>query len=411
MRPVFRILAIGLIFVATAVAWLALSGTIVYRTESQQDKLRHAVGQLWGSPQTQPAPEAGYTERVLREVTVWRDKQPVVEHKEDAVSHVLPLVGSDIKVRLAVDHRRKGLLWYATYRVQFEAAYRFRNTSAEAHDVWITFPFPAGDARLDNFRLAVAGRPVTEVPVTDGKIRARTRVAPGDEARLEVAYDSQGLDEWWYRFGEKVAQVRDFTLTMDTDFDGFDFPAGGISPAAKERRDGGWRLAWRFTNIFTDDRVGIGLPHRLNPGPWVAAVTAAAPVSLFLFFFLVLVLTTRRGINLHPMHYFFLAAAFFSFHLLLAYLVDHVDIHAAFAVCAAVSVLLVFTYMRLVAGVRFALVEVGVSQLVYQVGFSYTFFFEGYTGLVISALCVATLFATMQLTARLDWDEVFRRQA
>ena len=57
MRPVFRILAIGLIFVATAIAWLALSGTIVYRTESQQDKLRHAVGQLWGSPQTQPAPE------------------------------------------------------------------------------------------------------------------------------------------------------------------------------------------------------------------------------------------------------------------------------------------------------------------------------------------------------------------
>jgi len=411
MRPVIRILAIGLIFVATAVAWLALSGTIVYRTESQQDKLRHAVDQLWGSPQTQPAPTACYHEPVKRQVTVWRDKQAVVEEKVEEVGRALPLAGSDIRVRLAVDHRRKGLLWYATYRVHFEAAYRFRNTTAEARDVWITFPFPAGDARLDNFRLAVAGQPVTDAPVTDGKIRAVARVAPGEEARVEVAYDSQGLDEWRYRFGEKVAQVRDFTLTMDTDFDGFDFPAGGISPASKERRDGGWRLTWRFTNIFTDDRVGIGLPHRLNPGPWVAAVTAAAPVSLFLFFFLVLILTTRRGITLHPMHYFFLAAAFFSFHLLLAYLVDHVDIHVAFAVCAAVSLLLVFTYIRLVAGMRFALLEVGISQLVYQVGFSYTFFFEGYTGLVISALCVVTLFATMQLTARLDWDEVFRRQA
>jgi hypothetical protein len=342
-------------------------------------------------------------------VTVWRDKQAAVEEKLEEEAHALPLVGSDIKVRLAVDHRRKGLLWYATYRVRFEAAYRFRNTTAEARDVRITFPFPAGDARLDNFRLVVAGQPVADAPVTDGKIRAVTRVAPGGEARMDVAYDSQGLDEWWYRFGEKVAQVRDFSLTMDTDFDGFDFPAGGISPAAKAPHGDGWQLAWRFTNIFTDDRVGIGLPHRLNPGPWVAAVTAAAPVSLFLFFFLVLVLTTRRQISLHPMHFFFLAGAFFSFHLLLAYLVDHVDIHLAFAVCAAVSMLLVFSYMRLVAGLRFALAEVGVSQLVYQVGFSYTFFFEGYTGLVISGLCIATLFVTMQLTARLDWDAVFRR--
>ena len=31
------------------------------------------------------------------------------------------------------------------------------------------------------------------------------------------------------------------------------------------------------------------------------------------------------------MNYFFLSAAFFAFHLLLAYLVDHVDVHAAFA--------------------------------------------------------------------------------
>jgi hypothetical protein len=41
------------------------------------------------------------------------------------------------------------------------------------------------------------------------------------------------------------------------------------------------------------------------------------------------------------MNYFFLAAAFFSFHLLLAYLVDHISIHMAFAVCSAVSVFLV----------------------------------------------------------------------
>ena len=49
------------------------------------------------------------------------------------------------------------------------------------------------------------------------------------------------------------------------------------------------------------------------------------------------------------------------------------------------------------------------SQLVYQVLFSYTFFFEGYTGLAITILCVVTLFATMQFTGRLDWERIFRQ--
>ena len=60
------------------------------------------------------------------------------------------------------------------------------------------------------------------------------------------------------------------------------------------------------------------------------------------------------GIELHPMNYFFLAAAFFSFHLLLAYLVDHISIHVAFVVCSAVSIFLVVSYLRLVVGMRFA---------------------------------------------------------
>jgi len=48
-------------------------------------------------------------------------------------------------------------------------------------------------------------------------------------------------------------------------------------------------------------------------------------------------------------------------------------------------------------------------QFVYLVLFSYTFFFEGYTGLAITILCVATLFIVMQFTGRVDWDGVFQR--
>ena len=109
------------------------------------------------------------------------------------------------------------------------------------------------------------------------------------------------------------------------------------------------------------------------------------------------------------MNYFFIGTGFFAYHLLLAYLVDHISIHLAFWICSAVSIFLVVSYMRLVVGARFALVEVGISQFVYLVLFSYTFFFEGYTGLAITIMCIVTLFVVMQFTGRMDWETVFRK--
>ena len=107
------------------------------------------------------------------------------------------------------------------------------------------------------------------------------------------------------------------------------------------------------------------------------------------------------------MNYFFLAAAFFAFHLLLAYLVDHVDIHAAFAASSAVSIALVASYLRLVTGARFAFREAALGQFVYLVLFSYAFFFRGFTGLAITTGAIATLFIAMQATGRIRWSEAF----
>ena len=146
--------------------------------------------------------------------------------------------------------------------------------------------------------------------------------------------------------------------------------------------------------------------------PLLAAVsktsrTIFAPVSLFFFFFLMFIITTLRNIDLHPMNYFFLAAAFFAFHLLLAYLVDHISIHAAMIISSVVSVALVVSYLRLVVGIRFAALEAGMAQLIYLVIFSYAFFWKGFTGLTITVISVITLFVVMQATGKVKWSEKF----
>jgi hypothetical protein len=92
---------------------------------------------------------------------------------------------------------------------------------------------------------------------------------------------------------------------------------------------------------------------------------------------------------------------------MLAYLADHLDIHVSFAIAAVISVALVVSYLRIVSGMRLAIRQAGIAQVVYLVLFSYAFFFEGYTGLTITAGAVLTLFILMQLTARVDWVSAF----
>ncbi|MEP6689901.1 MAG: inner membrane CreD family protein, partial [Gemmatimonadaceae bacterium] len=237
---------------------------------------------------------------------------------------------------------------------------------------------------------------------------ATMRLAPGATTTIAVAYRSQGLNTWSYSFGGgDVSQVKDFALTMRTNFTDVDFPDNTLSPSEKHERGSGWELAWRYANLVSGYEIGMVMPEHLQPGPLAGKISLFAPVSLFFFFFLMFIITTVRGIELHPMNYFFLAGAFFAFQLLLAYLVDHVSIHAAFAIASVTSVFLVVSYLRLVVGARFALREAALSQIVYLVLFSYAFFFTGFTGLAITIGSVVTLFVVMQMTGRIRWGEKF----
>ncbi|MEW5977907.1 MAG: inner membrane CreD family protein [Acidobacteriota bacterium] len=405
-----RLIAIAFIYLCTTVAWAVLGSTVLFRTTSQDNKLKGEVGQLWGSKQVQRAPIVYYeTQREVETKKIEGDK--VVSNIErQCVRTPVPLRSSDIHVNLSLQHRRKGLLWYSTYTVKFVGRYILANDTSQEREFIFDYAFPAKGAVYDGFQLAVGGQPMDKLDLASGDMRRAIRLTPGQQEQVEVRYQSQGMDQWWYDFGSSVTQVKDFLLVMQTDFDQIDFPQNSIAPVERSRLNQGWELKWRYSNLLTGVQIGMELPHRLNPGPWVSQVTFSAPVALFLFFFLLFILSSLKEIRIHPMNYFFLGAAFFSFHLLLAYLVDHVSIGAAFAMGSAVSIGLVVSYMRLVTDSRFAYREIAISQFVYLVLFSYSFFFEGYTGLAITMLCVVTLFVVMQLTGKMDWDMTFSKQ-
>src|SRR5882724_9518965 len=414
-----RIAAITFIFLCTAFAWGILGATIFQRTYESDSSSGSRVASTWGSPQNQSPPSASFEETVPRKEVKTENGRKIETVTQEEVTTDLPLESSHLNVDLNLEHRQKGLLWYSTYKVAFGGSYSFRNPSDKDQKVTFTLNFPTAQAIYDDLVFTVDDAQVT-LKNEKNSASGTVNIPAGKAATLKVGYKSQGLNDWRYSFGsitknedgqssaQDVAQVRDFSLQMTTNFKDIDFPDNTLSPTGKhETPGGGWDLEWRYTNLVSGYQIAMTMPEKLQPGPLAGRISFFAPVSLFFFFFLMLIITTMRGIELHPMNYFFLAAAFFSFHLLLAYLVDHVSIHLAFAISAAVSVFLVVSYLRLVVGLHFASREAALAQIVYLVMFSYAFFLKGFTGLAITIGSVTTLFVVMQVTGRIRWTDKF----
>jgi hypothetical protein len=387
-----HLIAIFAIYIAATLAWLVLGGTLFSRSAMQDGRLRGKVASLWGGEQTQGAPSACL-------------KTPAEKPGEFRKS-VLPLASSRCEVRLELDRRRKGLLWYNTFAVRFGGSYVFENDTQVPGRVVLQFPLPAEKAVYDDIVFVVNGAPMA-YGSQNGSLTAEIDAQPGERIQVHAGYRSQGMDRWSYSFGRGVAQVRDFVLKAHTSFRDIDFADNTLPPSQKRERDGGWDLEWRYKNLLTGSNVAIAMPEALQPGPLAGEISFFAPVSLFFFFFVMILFTALKGVELHPVNYFFLAAAFFAFHLLLAYLVDHISLPAAFAICSLVSVFLVISYLRLVVGMRFAAVEAGLAQLVYLILFSAAFFVKGFTGLTVTVGAIVTLFVAMQLTGRIRWAERF----
>jgi len=392
MRPL-RLFAVFLIFVLAAAAWMVLGASNLYRSEDAQQVMTNKVGGLYGYPQQQTAPTFAYT----------------ATDGTRTVDGTLEVTSTDITTAFESDQRQKGLLWFATYKVDFAAAYGVSNPTTRPVTATMRFTLPSGEGVYSDFAVRVDGR---EVPVThvEGAAEARFPIAPSGTVRIETGYKTQGMDTWSYLPSDGGASMmKDFTLTMRTDFKDVDFTDGSASPTQKKAAGDGWELTWAYGNVVSGRPISLVMPKPMNPGPLAYRIAFFAPVSLLFFFAGLVLLTATRGVKLHPMHYGFLAAAFFAFHLLFSYLADQVPLYAAFGIASVTSVTLVVGYLRAVLGRSKALVEIALSQFVFLVLFSYSFFFEGLTGLAVTVGSVLTLGYYMTKTAKVDWDEVFKR--
>lgn len=384
-----RFFAIFGIFLLATLAWTVLGRTIDYRTDKLNDSLSSEINHMLGPEELiQCAP-----------------------HIEASTgSDIIQPSASDIAAEFTHHHRYKGLLWFSTYTVKFTGKYVIPERAPETDGSFI-FRLPPGAPTFENLWIELDGK---RIDAGDNLNHLQVKLPDSSQHIIKVAYTTRARDRWLYsskpHTQSKLGELKNFVLRAKMDFNEIDYPKGSASPTTPASSQNSGMLAeWKYDNLRANQSMGIEMPRRANAGPIAARMSFFAPVSLLFFFTVMFTVVVLKKIPLHPMHYLLISAGFFSFHILLAYLVDILSIHASFWICAGVSVLLVVSYMRLVAGVRFAVLYVGLAQLIYLVGFSYAFFWVGKTGLAVTIGAIITLFVLMQATGRIDWHEVFKK--
>ena len=386
-----RLIAICLIVLCTSVGWFLLGGTVQFRSNQTDERLGSEVAKVWGPVLSQEHPSLFY------EAPTSAGARRAIQPEK-----------SDIAVKLTFDPKQKGLLWYRAYKAEFTGKYLVKNPTPIAQTIYAAFKFPAADARYDAFSLRFGDKLTDKAPV-NGEIRESLLVPPGGEVPLTVTYRATGLNQWVYSL-KSAKRLKNLHLAMNVNFSEINIPPFAESPTSRAVAGEGRKLQWDYTDVIGANAIAMDMPAVTNPGYVARRMTFFAPVSLLFFFAVLVIVGIRERTGLHPMNYFFLAAGCFAFQLLFAYLVDLVPLTLSFFIAAAVSLALVTGYLWRATTAKFAAIS-AVAQFAYMVLFSYSFFFDGLTGITITVGAIITLALLMAVTARVKWDTALTSRA
>ena len=405
-----RISAVIVIFFILAGAWFVLGSAMHIRSSDLNYDIHQEVVALWGEPICQEAPGLSvHIEKPLVNQIILDDVTEDESDVDENPSREVYLNGSQIDVRLALEHRKKGLNWYPTYISDFKSRYTIYNSGDKDRNVVFHFPLPSSNGTYEKFTVLKDGEELVLGPILDHHQRIDLLCSAKKEVEISVSYRTRGVDRWIYAFNQSFSEIKNFEMQIATDFPNYDYTRGSMSAESIEENEGGVVLRWNANNLITSQDIGIEMPVKLNPGPLSSKMTFFAPICLIFFFSLLAAVAVVKEVNIHPMHFLFVGCGFFAFHLLFAYLVDLVDVHVSFFISTCTTLALVTWYLKGALKGRMPSVAVVLGQLFFLVLFSYSFFVEGTTGLIVAIGSVITLAVMMRLTMDVDWQKFFER--
>ncbi|KKK76174.1 hypothetical protein LCGC14_2866320, partial [marine sediment metagenome] len=261
-----RFIAVAMVFAAVSVGWLVLGGVTFERTRTLDRSLSGKMRNMWGP-------------KVLAQgAPYWTDNAAADRSDAGTVVPVASVVTADFEH----ESRYKGLLWYSTFTVDFSGRYTVPPADGPGAKGFFRFDVPAGSTPMD-LAVTVDGVAV-ELPYAQ-RVSGRLVVPLARDAAsvVSVAFKTKGQLYWLYYPGDAAltgdsdrngdedqaptisnasgatGELRDFTLTVTTDFKDINYPDGSRSPTKMAvDTDAGKAATWRFDSIRSRNGLWFG---------------------------------------------------------------------------------------------------------------------------------------------------------
>ncbi len=430
-------------------AMLVQSGLFDERHGQVTQTNYQAIQTNWGQPHQQR--ELAVTHTVTEEKTflILKDGRQVPEEQLDEVNpqqigenpvkvsrevkKPVPqnsIVSGTVDVDLRLNYRPKGSAFYTCYEDDWHLAYAVKNRSEKATEAEFRFPMPASHGWYDHFTIKVNGEDwMDRIVLRDNAQTWTMPMDPGQEAKVEVAYASRGMEYLRYT-PASMAHREAYRVTLHLFPDAAEasepargpqrlvweqdmaLPIGSMTPGRRIDSPAEGEpmvLEWNMTSAATSLGMGVILPDIKQPGWYVARLLHEAPLGLALLAATLVVTWILLGRRTHLFSLGLLVVAYYLFYTILAYLSDHLaSFTACFAVPALATLGLAALYLWLGWGRTFAAHQSLALMAAFTVYYPLAVVFDDYTGLMVQILYWLLAAYTAGLAVVMLWR---RRQA
>jgi len=417
----------GTLVAAFGGAMLVQSGLFDERHGQVTQRNYEAMLTNWGKPHEQRELQVSHTVTEEKTFLILKDGRQVAEDELDAVNpqqigeapvkvtreirRTVPqnaIVRSEVAVDLRLDYRPKGTAFYTGYRDQWRLAYTVCNRSRQATEARLRFPMPATHGEYDGLTIRVDGQDWMDHVVLEDNAQTWTMpMAPGQEAEVEVAYASRGMEFLRYTpapMAHRQAQQVKMRLFPDAAEGGepargpqrlvweehMGLPIGSTTPGVRTDSPAPGEpmvLEWDMTSAATSLGMGILLPDLKQPGWYVARLLHEAPLGLALLAAALVVTWMLLGRQTHLFSLGLLVVAYYLFYTILAHASDHLTSFAACFVLAATATLALSAgYLWLGWGRTFAAHQSLGLVAAFTVYYPLAVVFDEQTGLMLQVL-------------------------
>lgn len=317
---------------------------------------------------------------------------------------VLPqraVVSSAAEFDIKYNPRYLGGAGYPGYEYKACLRYEVINDSGAPALSSFSFALPGGGYGVyDNLRILVDGAVQKGVNFEDGALCWRRVLPAGARARVEIAYNSRGLQYLRYTPGSFLERCQAVMRVSGFNASRLDFPIGAMSPNTdlKTLRGENFTLNWDLANAVTNYSIGIIVPSPIQPGFAASVILKQAPLGIVLLLVALLISRRMMGLAFGYVSFAFALVLCYFGYALFAYLSDGVEsFYTAYLLALLLPALLGGVFWVLYEGGRYAGWQSAGLYLLFAAGYPLTVYHQNYSGVILNCGYIALTLYLMGL--------------